>query len=141
MLVFHWTYHRVGSSDLGRSKLQKPIVDNTLKKGASHHGTSRDFLNHCLRNCTHRSSEQDNKGRMVVTNMAAFCIRRDDSQSDNIHSWTDLGDKSRVDSLQSPHDQIGLGSELNTTDVHGNQVEGTVTGLAVVDGHLRVEVK
>jgi len=69
MLVFHWTYHRAGSSDSGRSQFQKPIVDNTLKKGASHHGTSRDFLNHCLRNCAHRSSEQDNKGRMVVNTM------------------------------------------------------------------------
>ncbi len=77
----------------------------------------------------------------MVTNMAAFCIRRDDSQSDNIHSWLDLGDKSRVDGLQEPYDQIGLGSLLSTTDVHGNQVEGTVTGLAVVDGHLHVEVK
>jgi len=73
--------------------------------------------------------------------MPLFCIRRDDSQSDTMDSWTDLGDKSRVDTLQSPHDQIGLGSLLNTTDVHGNQVEGTVTGLAVVDGHLHVEVK
>ena len=73
--------------------------------------------------------------------MPLFCIRRDDSESDNIHSWTDLGDKSRVDGLQSPHDQIGLGSQLSTTDVHGNQVEGTVTGLAVIDGHLHVEVK
>ena len=78
---------------------------------------------------------------MVVTTMPLFCIRRDDSESDNIDSWPDLGDKSRVDSLQSPHDQIGLGSTLSTTDVHGEPVEGTVTGLAVVDGHLRVEVK
>ncbi len=73
--------------------------------------------------------------------MPLFCIRRDDSQSDTIDSWTDLGDKSRVDSLQSPHDQIGLGSELSTTDVHGEPVEGTVTGLAVINGHLCVEVK
>ena len=73
--------------------------------------------------------------------MPLFCIRRDDSESENILSWPDLGDQSRVDCLQSPHDQIGLGSELSTTDVHGNQVEGTVTGLAVVDGHLHVEVK
>ena len=73
--------------------------------------------------------------------MPQFCIRRDDSESDNIHSWPDLGDKNRVDSIQSPHDQIGLGSQLSTTDVHGNPVQGTVTGLAVVDGHLHVEVK
>ncbi len=70
-----------------------------------------------------------------------FCIRRDDSASNDIQSWTDLGDKSRVDGLQEPYNRIGLGSELNTTDVHGNQVEGTVTGLAVVDGHLKVEVQ
>src|SRR5437764_9972212 len=73
--------------------------------------------------------------------MPLFCIRRDDSESDNIHSWPDLGDKSRVDSLQSPHDRIGLGSLLSTTDVHGNQVEGTVTGLALVGDHLHVEIK
>ena len=73
--------------------------------------------------------------------MPLFCIRRDDSESDTVHSWPDLGDKSRVDSLQSPHDRIGLGSLLSTTDVHGNQVQGTVTGLAEVDGHLHVEVK
>ncbi len=29
--------------------------------------------------------------------MALFCIRRDNSESDNIQNWTDLGDKSRVD--------------------------------------------
>jgi len=73
--------------------------------------------------------------------MVMFCIRRDDSQSNDIQRWPDLGDKSRVDSLQSPHDQIGLGSLLSTTDVYGDQVEGTVTGLAVVNGHLHVEVK
>jgi hypothetical protein len=73
--------------------------------------------------------------------MPLFCIRRDDSQSDNIHSWPDLGDQSRVDSLQEPYNRMGLGSELSTTDVHGEPVEGTVTGLAVVDGHLHVEVK
>ena len=77
----------------------------------------------------------------MVTNMAAFCIRRDDSESDNIHSWPDLGDKNRVDSLQEPYNSIGLGSELSTTDVQGNPVQGTVTGLAVIDGHLHVEVK
>jgi hypothetical protein len=70
-----------------------------------------------------------------------FCIRRDDSASNDIHSWPDLGDQSRVDGLQSPHDQIGLGSQLSTTDVHGKPVEGTVTGLAEIDGHLHVEVK
>ena len=73
--------------------------------------------------------------------MPLFCIRRDDSESDNVHSWPDLGDQSRVDGLQEPHDRIGLGSDLSTTDVHGNSVQGTVTGLAVVGGHLRVEVK
>ena len=73
--------------------------------------------------------------------MPLFCIRRDDSESDNVHSWPDLGDQSRVDGLQSPHDRIGLGSHLSTTDVHGEPIEGTVTGLAVINGHLCVEVK
>jgi hypothetical protein len=52
-----------------------------------------------------------------------------------------LGDKNRVDSLQEPYNRIGLGSELDTTDVTGRPVQGTVTGLAVIDGHLHVEVK
>lgn len=73
--------------------------------------------------------------------MPLFCIRRDDSESDTIHSWPDLGDKNRVDSLQEPYNRIGLGSELDTTDVTGRPVQGTVTGLAVIDGHLHVEVK
>ena len=73
--------------------------------------------------------------------MPLFCIRRDDSESDNVHSWPDLGDQSRVDGLQEPHNRIGLGSQLDTTDASGNPVQGTVTGLAVVDGHLHVEVK
>ncbi len=73
--------------------------------------------------------------------MPLFCIRRDDSESDNIERWTDLGDKSRVDSPQSPHDRIGLGSELDTTDITGKAVQGIVTGLALIEGHLHVETK
>jgi hypothetical protein len=70
-----------------------------------------------------------------------FCIRRDDSASNDIQSWPDLGDQSRVDSIQEPYNHVGLGSELNTTDITGQAVQGTVTGLALIDEHLHVEVK